>query len=152
MFRFTFYVCIRFDAVEDILNPLLARSKEYWGVSRSVTLNLDFFVGENLSFMVHNLREIETAFVEVEKILQRKVFPMLDECNDLPALERLLNNKIIVRPLESEANAGVVAAALCHKNDFTEIVSRHRYAMNGYIEPIRLRFEMVVSHLTKTFF
>lgn len=150
IFVFQFYVRIRFDAIENILDAALPRSLDHRGETSSVHIDSDFFVGRNLRYEVKNLNDIEIAIQETEEVFKSLVFPLFEKCCNFKSIERLLNEKINIDPkvhILSVAQAGVVAAALCKRPDFSEIVSRYRDAMIDYQESSRTDFENVVAYV-----
>ena len=93
--------------------------------------------------------EIMHAMSEIEDLFRMHIFPFFDSCNDLATVERLLNqdpHKLFTANRIGHAITGVIAAALCHRSDFPDIVARYRDILAGSAEPIRKKFEAAVAH------
>jgi hypothetical protein len=150
-FAFSVNVGLRFDAIQDEANPLYPLEPQYWADAFTVMLKPAFFLGRKLRFEVQTLDEIAHAMNEIEDLFRTHIFPFFDSCTDLATVERLLNHdpdRLSTPDLGGHAITGVVAAALCRRPDFSEIVERYRDALSGYIEPIRKRFEAAVAYAT----
>ena len=151
VFAFSFNVGLRFDAVQNVVNPFSAYLPDYWDKSTTVILGPEYFVGRPLEFKVRSVEEISDVMTEIGKVFSENVFPLLEHCQTLGAVERLLNDsegKIFISHLDDRAISGVAAAALCRRPDYTAIVEKYRQLLSGHVEPIRQRFEAVVAHVT----
>jgi hypothetical protein len=151
VFAFSVNVGLRFDAIQDQANPLYPLDPKYWADSFTVLLKPAYFVGSDLRFEVRTPDEIGHATTEIENLFKEHIFPFFDSCQDLEAVERLLNRDP-GNPWASNrgghAITGVIAAALCRRPDFPDIVARYRDILAGTVEPIRKKFEAAVAHAT----
>lgn len=150
-FHFELTASLRVDAIEDIRNLFSGVSPESRGNSASVAVGAQYFLGKPLHFEVTSEAEIEDAMRVLEPFLNESLLPLLDECVPLPAVERLLNgsgeSKLTSVP-DWQAMSGVVAAALCRRPDYDQIVAGYRQTLAGYNERARQRFEALVTHLS----
>lgn len=119
--------------------------------SVSVAVGAQYFLGQPLRFEVTSEAEIEEAMGVLEPLVTRSLLPLLDECVSLPAVERLLNGsgerKLSCVP-DWQAKSGVVAAALCRRPDYDQIVAGYRQALAGYNERDRQSSETLVAYLS----
>jgi len=151
-FSFAFFVIIRFDAIEEILDAALSRPSDYRGVTGTVNLNASFFVGDHLRFEVHSNAEITSALKEIAIIFENRVFSVLDACNNIAAVERLLNEGLETKAktqIQTDFHAGIVAAALCGRGDFIDIVECYRKSISDYYDEFRLDFEKFVEYVVQ---
>jgi hypothetical protein len=150
-FAFSVNLALRFDAIQDEANPLYPLAPKYWADSFTILLKPAFFLGQPLKFEVQTLDEITHAMSETEDLFRQHIFPFFDSCNDLATVERLLNedpHKTFTANRVGHAITGVIAAALCRRPDFPDIVARYRDILSGSVAPIRERFEAAVAHAT----
>jgi hypothetical protein len=151
VFAFSVNVGLRFDAIQDQANPLYPLDPRYWADAFTVLLKPAYFLGIDLRFEVQTPDEIGHALTEIESLFKEHIFPFFDGCQDLAAVERL-SNRDPGKPWTSNqggrAITGVIAAALCRRPDFPDIVARYRAILAGSVEPIRKKFEAAVAHAT----
>jgi hypothetical protein len=151
VFGFSMNVGLRFDAIQDVANPLYPLDRRYWADAFTVLLKPAYFLGGDMRFEVQTSEEIDQAMTAIHGLLKGHVFPFFDACQDLASVERLLNRDP-GNPWTSHqgghAITGVVAAALCRRPDFADIVARYRTILAGSVEPIRNQFEAAVDQLT----
>lgn len=149
VFAFSVNVGLRFDAIQNKANPLYPLDPKYWADAFTVLLKPACFLGSDLRFEVQTLEEIDRAMTEIKSLFEEHVFSFFDSCQDLATVERLLNRdpgKPWLSNKPDHAINGIIAAALCSRPDFPDIVARYRQEFVGSIEPIRNRFEAAVAH------
>jgi hypothetical protein len=150
VFASSFNIGLRFDAVQDLVNPFSAYVPDFWDKSLTVILGPEYLVGQPLEFELRSVDETKAVMTGIGKIFSEHVFPLLERCQTLGAVERLLNDsegKNFITRLDDRAISGVAAAALCHRPDYSAIVEKYRRLLSGHIEPVRQRFEALVAHL-----
>jgi hypothetical protein len=148
-FVFLFSIAMRFDVIESVVAQCSGMSVE--SRSEAVTANIKpgYFTGKDARLAVYTPEDIEQAVAQTRALLDQYYFPFLDRCSDLASVELLLNHDPayrLVGDLEDRAVHGVVAAALCQRPDFEEIVTHYRQELSGFVEPIRNRFEAAVTY------
>jgi hypothetical protein len=151
VFAFSVNIGLRVDAIQDEANPLYPLDSQYWADSFTVLLKPVYFLGRDLKFEVQTPEEIDRATSEIKSLFEDHVFSFFDSCQDLATVERLLNRdpgKPWMANRRDHAINGVIAAALCARSDFPDIVARYRQEFVGFIEPIRNRVEAAVAHAT----
>jgi hypothetical protein len=151
-FAFSVNVGLRFDTIQDEANPLYPLDPKNWADAFTILLKPAFFIQRELRFEVQTIDEVAQGMTEIDHLFRVHVFPFFDACNDLGTVERLLNREPGVAFLPNRKNhaiTGIVAAALCRRPDFSEIVARYRDALGDSVEPIRTGFEVAVAHVTK---
>jgi hypothetical protein len=151
-FHFALTASLRVDAIEDIDNLFSGVSPEARAHSVSVAVGAKYFLGRPLRFEVSSEAEIEEAMRVLAPFLNESLLPLLDACVSLPAVERLLNGsgerKLNCVP-DWQARSGMVAAALCRRPDYDQILAGYRQALAGYNQAARQRFEALVAHLAE---
>jgi len=151
MFAFSVYFALRFDVIQNEADPLYPLAEKYRADAFTVHLKPDYSIPKAQRCEVETLDEIGNALEEIEGLLREYIFPFFSSCSDLAAVERLLNRypgKPATSNMGARAITGVVAAALCRRSDFSEIVARYRDVLGRSTESIRKQFEAAVVHAT----
>jgi hypothetical protein len=139
-FIFLFSIAVRFDAIEDAIAQCSGASPASRSAAVTVNVKPAYFTGKDTRFEVYSPEDIEDALSETRAFFDEHCFPFFDRCSDLARVEDLLNHDPKYRlagNLEARAVSGVVAAALCRRSDFPDIVAHYREELGGFIEPIK---------------
>jgi hypothetical protein len=95
VFRFSFSLCVRLDAVQRIVNQFSGSPLKYHDSAMTTLTQLEYFgmppAGSPVQYEVKSEQDLESVLPAVNALISTRVLPFFDEYRDLPSLNRGLN-------------------------------------------------------------
>jgi hypothetical protein len=150
VFQFALAVSIRLNAVEDVVNLFSGTAPERQLLTYTTITRLDYFTREHpTGFRVTTEADIEKACDILAGILRDRVFPFLDEYQDLNAVDRAVNLEqrpgfdIAVWPWPRH----LTIAYLARNPNFESLISAFRAQAAQAPQMERDKYEKLVQYL-----
>jgi hypothetical protein len=168
VFHFSFALCTRFEAVQDIANRFSGSTPKYHSMTLTSITQLEFLglaakPPNRVHFEVCSEAALIAVMPEVLAILRERVLPFFDEYRDIAAINRGLNPEGAERVLchvgfpdrrefdatnkPYRAMTGVVAAYLANDPRLDALICAYRSQLSDTPEHDRSKFENLVGHL-----
>jgi hypothetical protein len=145
------FAATRIDAIENLLavnNDIPTKDESY-----NIVTKLDYFLPEpvkRVRFEVETKEEIRQALESIGPTLREQLIPLLDKCDDLQLVEKLINWSppgFAATGYPIRAELGVVAAHLANPSQFEEVVRKYEREMTDlnivplYVKSVRKMVE-----------
>ncbi len=149
-FKISLTLAIRLDAVENIVHLFSGAPTKYHKTSATYVSRLDRFVPtEEAVFEVLTEQDIHSISSRWNPIICSRIFPFLDENQDLTSLAQVMNFDEIREIVTSAAPAmhAVTVARLTKDARFLSLVERYSERMRYLPKEIQESFLQLVEHL-----
>jgi hypothetical protein len=168
VFEFSFTLCIRLEAVEEITNRFSGSPPKYHSMTLPSITQLEFLglpakPGRSVDFGVSTEPELMAAMPGILSMVRERVLPFFEQYRDIAAVNCGLNPEgadrvfgIVGFPDRRafdasnqpyRAKTGVVAAYLANDPRLDALVSAYRSQISEMPEHDRSKFEHLVSYL-----
>lgn len=168
VFRFSFNLCTRFEAVQEITNRFSGALPKYHAMTLTSITQLEFLglaAGPSncVDFEVSSEAELMAAMPGVLTMMRERVLPFFEDYRDIAAVNRGLNpegaervSRVVDFPDRREFDAtnqpyramtGVVAAYLADDPRLDALIGAYRSRISDMPEHDRLKFDNLVNHL-----
>jgi hypothetical protein len=168
IFEFSFTLCIRLEAVQEIINRFSGSPPKYHSTTSTSITQLEFLglpadAGRGVRFRVQSEAELAAVVLEVLNIVREPVLPFFDDYCDIAAANGGLNPEGAERVLRLagftdrrafcatnqpyRAMTGVAVARLANDPRLSELISAYRSQISEMQEHDRAKFEKLVNFL-----
>ncbi len=168
VFHFSFTLCMRFEAVQDITNRFSGSPPKYHSMTLTSITQLEFLglaagPGNRVDFEASSEAELVAVMPGVLTIVRERVLPFFDEYRDIVPVNRGLNPEGAERVFRIvgfpdrrafdatnqpyRAMTGVVAAYLANDPRLDALIGAYRSQISEMPEHDRSKFENLVSYL-----
>jgi hypothetical protein len=168
VFQFSFTLCMRFDAVQDITNRFAGSPPKYHSMTLTSITQLEYLglpakPGSGVDFEVSSEAELMAVMPGVLAMVPERLLAFFEEYRDIVAVNRGLNPegaervfRIIGFPDRRAFDAtnqpyramtGVVAAYLANDPRLDALISAYRSQISEMREHDRSKFESLVGYL-----
>ena len=168
VFRFSFTLCMRVEAVQDITNRFSGSPPKYHSMTLTSITQLEFLSlaagpGNRVDFEVSSEAELMAVMPGVLTMMSERVLPFFEEYRDIAAVNRGLNPEGTERSFRIvgfpdrrafdatnqpyRAMTGVVAAYLANDPRLDALIGAYRSQISEMPEHDRSKFENLVSYL-----
>ncbi len=169
VFHFSFNLCMRFEAVQDITNRFSGSPPKYHSMTLTSITQLEFLglaagPGNRVDFEVSSEAELMAVMPGVLAMVRERVLPFFEEYRDIAAVNRGLNPEGAERVFRLvgfpdrrafdatnqpyRAMTGVVAAFLAKDPRLDSLISAYRSQISEMPEYDRSKFENMVNYLS----
>lgn len=136
-FIFSLTACIRLDEVENILHQFSGSPAKCHSMSYTTMTQLEYFTGITPSeFSVTTEAEVSSALGGLAGIVEEKIVPCFDECQDVRALNQMVNSDPAngvpfdsTQPPWGAAHA-IIVARLAEHGDLDQLIAKYRSKWN----------------------
>jgi hypothetical protein len=170
IFEFSFTLCIRLEAVQEITNRFSGSPPKYHAMTLTSITQLEFLglpadSGRGVRFHAESDAELIAVMPRVLEIVRERILPFFEEYHDIAAVNRGLNPKgservfrIVGLPDRRSFDAtnqpyramtGVAVAHLANDPRLPELVSAYRSQISEMPEHDRSKFDNLVNYLSE---
>ena len=150
IFEFSLNVCIRFDAVENIINQFLGTLPKYEPRTLTFASRLDRFLSNEPGiFKIVAENDVQVAAFRLTPIIRDKIIPFFDRCQNLSALAEAMNLDA-VPAIVTGIRPGMTAATVARLTgcgDFDSIVAAYEQRISAYPKVEQEKFKSFIRHL-----
>jgi hypothetical protein len=169
IFEFSFTLCIRLEAVQEITNRFSGSPPKYHSTTLTSITQLEFLglpaePGRGVKFHVKSEADLAAVMPGVLSIMRERVLPFFDEYRDIVAVNRGLNPEGAERVFRIvgfpdrrafdatnqpyRAMAGVAVAHLANDPRLPELIGAYRSQIGEMQEHDRAKFDNLVRYLS----
>jgi hypothetical protein len=131
-FLFSLNICIRLDAVEEILHRFSGSPPKYHSMSDTTITRLEYFTGDPGRYKVTTASDVASAVGSLSSVIREKIIPFFDKHHDVLALDAAVNCQrpgIDITQNPPGAMHSVILAKLAGNKDFDRLVVKHQTEM-----------------------
>lgn len=168
VFEFSFTLCIRLEAVQEVINRFSGSPPKYHSMTLTSITQLEFLglpaeSGRGVNFRVESQAQLRAVTPGVLNIVRDWVLPFFDEYRDVAAVNRGLNPEGAERVFRIvgfpdrrsfdatnqpyRAMAGVAVAHLAEDPRLSELISAYQSQISEMQEHDRTKFDNLVNYL-----
>jgi hypothetical protein len=169
VFHFSFTLCMRLEAVQDITNRFSGSPPKYHSTTLTSITQLEFLglaagPGNRVDFEVSSEAGLMAVIPDVLAMVRERVLPFFEEYRDIAAVNRGLNPEGAERVFRIvgfpdrrafdatnqpyRAMTGVVAAFVAKDSRLDALISAYRSQISEMPEHDRSKFENMVNYLS----
>lgn len=166
VFEFSFTLCVRLEAVQEIVNRFSGSPPKYHGETLTSITQLEFLglpaqPGRGVVYRVESESQLLEILPSIAEIVRQRALPFFNEYRDVEALNRGLNPAGAERVLEAVSDrhlfdatnqpyrsmTGVTVAHLARDARLAELIAAYRSQLRESRESVRQKFEELVAYL-----
>ena len=153
-FKFSLFVTIRLNEVEEIANKFNAAPSKYHSETITFTAQLERFMpGKDTHFMVTTEEDIKAAIASLKPVVQERIVPFLNETQSLQALANAIDFLDIPKILSGTGSGMrmMTIAKLTKQPNFEIIAATYQQRISQYPKDAQEELNNFIQHLRQSY-